>query len=117
MKKENFNNRNLLLKKIEKRANYLLKHNYNKYIHSNINNLIIESIMCNGRCHIVSIFKEYLILDESFDFISKYYSLFESLTLLFTISNNSNNNFIPTLSDIEKEMIILKAQNIMKIKI
>jgi hypothetical protein len=75
MKKENFNNRNLLLKKIEKRANYLLKHNYNKYIHSNINNLIIESIMCNGRCHIVSIFKNYLIEDDFSEYIHKFYKL------------------------------------------
>ena len=75
MNKENFNNRNLLLKKIEKRANYLLKHNYNKYIHSNINNLIIESIMCNGRCHIVSIFKNYLIEDDFSEYIHKFYKL------------------------------------------
>lgn len=75
----------------------------------NIDKEIIDNIIFNEKKHIVSIFKEYLILDESCDFISKYYSLFESLTLLFTISNNSNNNFIPTLSDIEKEMIILKG--------
>ena len=75
MEKEEFSNRNLILKKIEKRANYLLKHNYKKYIHSNINNLIIESIMCNGRCHIVSIFKNYLIEDDFSEYIHKFYQI------------------------------------------
>jgi len=75
MQKENINNKNLTLKKIEKRANYLLKHNYNKYIHSNINKLIIENIMCNGRCHIVSIFKNYLIEDDFSEYFHKFYKI------------------------------------------
>ena len=84
----------------------LLKYNISA---KKINDDIIDDIIFNGRKHIVSVFKDYLILDDSCDFISKFYSLFESLTLLFKISNNTFNNNIPTLSDIEKEHIILKG--------
>ena len=72
MQKEKFING---LKKIEKRANYLLKHNYEKYIHSNINKLIIENIMCNGKCHIVSIFKNYLIEDDFSEYFHRFYKM------------------------------------------
>ena len=84
----------------------LLKYNISS---KKFNDDIIDDIIFNGKKHIVSVFKDYLILDDSCDFISKYYSLFESLTLLFKISNNSFNNNIPTLSDIDKEHIILKG--------
>ena len=84
----------------------LLKYNISS---KKFNDDIIDDIIFNGKKHIVSVFKDYLILDDSCDFISKYYSLFESLTLLFKISNNTFNNNIPTLSDIDKEHIILKG--------
>jgi len=84
----------------------LLKYNIST---KKFNDDIIDDIIFNGKKHIVSVFKDYLILDDSCDFISKYYSLFESLNLLFKISNNNFRNNIPTLSDIEKEYIILKG--------
>ena len=75
MQKAKLNNGILILKKIENRANYLLKHNYNKYIHTNFNKLIIENIMCNGKCHIVATFKNYLIEDDFSEYFHKYYKI------------------------------------------
>ena len=71
------NNKNInlisLLKKVELRANYLSKHYYKKYIHADLNNIIIENIISNGTCHIVAIFKNYLIEDDNSEYIHSFY--------------------------------------------
>ena len=77
MKKKLMDNKKTILKKIEIRANYLCRHNYKKYFHSNIEDVIIENIMINGKCHIVSIFKNYLIEDDISEYLHRYYKLKE----------------------------------------
>ena len=63
-----------ILKKIEKRANYLFKYNYKKYIHANYSSLIIESIMSNGKCRLVAKFKDYLIKDDYYEYLRRFYN-------------------------------------------
>ena len=67
-----------LMKKIEYRANYLLKHHYKKYIHMDYNILIIENLMSNGRCHLVAVFKNYLIEDDTSEYLRRFYKAKES---------------------------------------
>ena len=67
-----------LLKSIENRASYLYKYNYQKYIHIHYNNLIVENLMCNGRCHLVAVFKNYLIEDDNSEYLRRFYKYRES---------------------------------------
>ena len=71
-----------LLKKIESRATYLYKYHYQKYIHMHYNNLIVENLMCNGRCHLVAVFKNYLIEDDNSEYLRRFYKYKESPTRL-----------------------------------
>ena len=72
------NNLKNLLKKLESRASYLYKYHYRKYIHIHYNNLIIENLMCNGRCHLVAVFKNYLIEDDNSEYLRRFYKSRES---------------------------------------
>ena len=67
-----------LIKKIESRASYLYKYHYQKYIHMHYNNLIVENLMCNGRCHLVAVFKNYLIEDDNSEYLRRFYRYKES---------------------------------------
>ena len=67
-----------ILKKVESRANYLYKYHYKKYLHIHYNNLIVENLMCNGRCHIVAVFKNYLIEDDNSEYLRRFYKMRES---------------------------------------
>ena len=71
-----------LLKKVERRANYLYKYYYRKYIHIHYDNLIIENLMCNGRCHVVAVFKNYLIEDDNSEYLRRFYKHKESVPRL-----------------------------------
>ena len=51
------------LMNIEKRSMYLRKLNYKK-IEEKYNKLVVNSLMSNGKCHIVAVFKDYLIEDD-----------------------------------------------------
>ena len=62
----------------EKRANSLIYHNYNK-VATSYNSLIIDNLLSNGKCHIVALFKEFLIIDDNSEFLKRYYKLKESL--------------------------------------
>ena len=72
------NNLKDLLKNIESRASYLYKHHYKKYINIHYNNLIVENLMCNGRCHLVAVFKNYLIEDDNSEYLRRFYKYRES---------------------------------------
>ena len=67
------NNLKNLLNTIESRATYLYKYHYQKYIHMPFNNLLIENLMCNGRCHLVAVFKNYLIEDDNSEYLRRFY--------------------------------------------
>ena len=85
-------NKNIKLNIIEKQINEKLisKYNSNPVIY---NTIIVNRIMRNISCHIVAIFKEYLIYGEIYDFLTKYNNKRKSLYLLkeiikYYIDNN-----------------------------
>ena len=77
MKKKLMDNKKSILKKIELRAHYLCRYNYHKYFHSKFEDVIIENIIINGKCHVVSIFKNYLIEDDNSEYLHRYYKFKE----------------------------------------
>ena len=67
-----------MLSIIEKRTHKLMIENY-KAIEINYNILVINNLLCNGKCHIVALFKEHLINDDNSEFLKRYYTEKESL--------------------------------------
>ena len=82
MNKENKSNYNSIIKKIKSRAAYLCKHHYKKYFHRSYNKLMIENLMSNGKCHLVAVFKNYLIQDDISDYLRRFYTYEESIPRL-----------------------------------
>ena len=72
------NNLKDLLKNIESRASFLYKYHYKKYFDIHYDNLIVENLMCNGRCHLVAVFKNYLIEDDNSEYLRRFYKYRES---------------------------------------
>ena len=114
-----------LIKKVEKRANYLYKYHYRKYIHIHYNNLIIENLMCNGRCHVVAVFKNYLIEDDNSEYLRRFYKYRESaprLKKLFSYHDETSvifPNYTPLVESkylynnvIRKQRVIDEQQNL-----
>ena len=77
MSSEMQKNLKFILKKIESLASYLYKYHYRKYFHIHYNNLVVENLMCNGRCHIVSVFKNHLIEDDNSEYLRRFYKMKE----------------------------------------
>jgi hypothetical protein len=81
-----------------KRLKKKLFFNFQKYI-SNLykwtdgvyNNLVLECLMFNKSCHIVSLFKDYMIYDYIQEFLKRYYSTDEIKERLAKISNYYKN--------------------------
>jgi hypothetical protein len=49
-----------------------------KYFEQNVSNYLLKlvnDIIYNDECHIVSVFKEYLIYDDTSEFLKRVYSL------------------------------------------
>ena len=67
-----------ILSIIEKRTHQLMIENY-KTVEVDYNTLIINNLLCNGKCHIVALFKEHLINDDYSEFLKRYYTKEESL--------------------------------------
>ena len=69
-------------------ANIIITHNLFKHNSSPTcyNKKIIVDLIFNEKKHFVSLFKDHLILNESFDFINKYNILFHSLKIISMIS-------------------------------
>ena len=67
-----------MLSIIEKRTHKLMIENY-KAIEINYNILVINNLLCNGKCHIVALFKEHLIDDDNSEFLRRYYTENESI--------------------------------------
>ena len=66
-----------ILSIIGKRTHQLMIENY-KAIEINYNILVINNLLCNGKCHIVALFKEHLIDDDNSEFLKRYYTERES---------------------------------------
>ena len=125
MNKGNKNNYNSIIKKIKSRADYLCKYHYKKYIHRSYNKLMIENLMCNGKCHLVAVFKNYLIQDDISDYLRRFYTYKESiprLKKLFKFHQESSvifPNYTPLIESkylynnvIRKQRIIDAQQNL-----
>ena len=123
------NNLKSLLKKIEFRASYLYKYYYKKYIHYHYNNLIVENLMCNGRCHLVAVFKNYLIEDDNSEYLKRYYRYKESaprLKKLFLYHDETSvifPNYTPLIESkylynnvIKKQRVIDEQQDLENIR-
>jgi len=82
MKSKIKDNLKYLLNKVEIRANYLYKYHYRKYIHKDYNILMVENLMCNGHCHLVAVFKNYLIEDDNTEYFRHLYRFKESVSRL-----------------------------------
>ena len=67
-----------MLSIIEKRTHKLMIENY-KAIEINYNILVINNLLCNGKCHIVALFKEHLINDDNSEFLRRFYTENESI--------------------------------------
>ena len=71
---------------------------------------LIDNIIFNERSHLVSTFKDYLILDDEYEFLKRYYTFKESNVRLFNYINYYSNNKIqyPNYSNLREGDIILK---------
>ena len=78
-------NINTYILNIEKRANYLIIEHYKK-IGTSYNYLILDNLLSNGKCHIVALFKEYLIVDDNSEFLKRFYKKKESLPRIKKVS-------------------------------
>jgi hypothetical protein len=67
-------NNNFNILNFEKRSNYLLKSNYKKYSY---NSILIYNLMTNQKSHIVTLFKDFLIISDNIEFLRKYYKINE----------------------------------------
>ena len=85
MNKENKSKYNSIIKKIKYRAAYLCKQHYKKYVHRSYNKLMIENLMCNGKCHLVAVFKNYLIQDDISDYFRRFYTYKEAIPRLIKL--------------------------------
>ena len=105
------NNPKLTITEIEKKTNKLFKNNYfpeNDY--DNYMNLIMEVLVFNKNCHLVTIFKDFMILDYIDEFLKRYYKNEESKDRIPRFANFYKNylKFFckPTFSDFECNEII-----------
>ena len=101
----------LTLLEIEKISNNTFKTNYfpdNQY--DNYMNLIMEVLVFNKNCHLVTIFKDFMILDYVDEFLKRYYKNNESKDRIPRFANFYKNylKFFckPTFSDFECNEII-----------
>ena len=70
-------NERLSMKEINKYINSQLKSKYK--INENIHNIVcIENIIFNEKCHLVALFKDFLIYDDDYEFLKRFYNLKES---------------------------------------
>ena len=83
---KNKNKTNLYLLTLEKRANKKIYQHYKK-IGTTYNYLILDNLLSNGKCHIVALFKEYLIVDDNSEFLRRFYNKKESLPRIKKVSN------------------------------
>ena len=62
---------------LTKIKNYLHSKLYRKYLITNDmnNSFLVEKIIFNEKCRLVAVFKEFLIFEDDFEFLKKYYKI------------------------------------------
>ena len=77
------NNKNYqYLFNLEKRSRYKLTQSYYKHSHIDLSKLVINNLMSNGPCHIVAVFKNYLLEDDDSEYLRRIYKKKESIPRL-----------------------------------
>ena len=118
-----------IFNKICSRAYDLCKFYSKKYINYQYNNLMIENLMSNGRCHLVAVFKNYLIEDDNSEYLRRFYKYKESnprLKKLFVYHDETSvifPNYTPLVESkylynnvIKKQRIIDEQQDLEHIR-
>ena len=98
---------------IEKRSKLLIRKHYYK-VATSYDSLMLDNILSNGKCHVVAIFKEYLIDDDNSEFLKRYYKKSESFPRIVKISKYyyETSVIFPNYTPISEAKYIYK--NIMK---
>lgn len=100
------------MKRFEKRINYLLKLKYQTN-ESIFYKIITDNIIFNEKCHLVSKYKEFLILEDEYEFFKRYYTKQESTRRIKKFINyyNKNSFLFPNYSPLSEAQIIYKNIN------
>ena len=116
-------------KQLQKKALDFCYSDYDELCHIDYNTLIIENLMCNGRCHLVAVFKNYLIEDDKSEYLRRFYKKKESsprLKKLFAYHDETSvifPNYVPLVESkylynnvIKKQRVIDEQQSLDKIR-
>ena len=117
------------IKQLKSKALELCYDDYFDYSHIDYNILIIENLMCNGRCHLVAVFKNYLIEDDKSEYLRRFYrkkELGPRLKKLFAYHEETSvifPNYVPLAESkylynnvIKKQRVIDEQQSLDKIR-
>ena len=117
------------IRQLKSKALELCYEDYLDYSHIDYNILIIENLMCNGRCHLVAVFKNYLIEDDKSEYLRRFYKKKESgprLKKLFAYHQETSvifPNYVPLSESkylynnvIKKQRVIDEQQSLDKIR-
>ena len=103
---------------------------YSRNLYNKFNKLIINTILRNGKCHIVALFKDFLLYYDYAEFLKRYYKNYELRTKLLKILHYFKDTFIfypnytPLIESkyiynniIKKQMVINKIEKNKKDKL
>ena len=123
------NDFNYCLRQLSIRALELCYDDYYDFAHVDYDILIIENLMCNGRCHLVAVFKNYLIEVDKSEYLRRFYKKKESkprLKKLFAYHDETSvifPNYVPLVESkylynnvIKKQRVIDEQQSLDKIR-
>ena len=123
------NNFNYCIKQLRQRALDYCYDDYYDFAHTDYDILIIENLMCNGRCHLVAVFKNYLIEDDKSEYLRRFYKKKESaprLKKLFAYHDETSvifPNYVPLAESkylynnvIKKQRVIDEQQSLDRIR-
>ena len=123
------NDFNYCLRQLSIRALELCYDDYYDFAHVDYDILIIENLMCNGRCHLVAVFKNYLIEDDKSEYLRRFYKKKETkprLKKLFAYHDETSvifPNYVPLVESkylynnvIKKQRVIDEQQSLDKIR-
>lgn len=97
------------LTKIKKRAKIHLIKSYEK-VSLSYNDLIVNALLSNGKCHLVALFKDFLIQDDVSEFLKRQYKNYESKIRLKKLINfyNSTSLIYPNYTPVVEAKFIYK---------
>ena len=99
-----------LIKNLYKRAKHKLYEKYN-CLNEKYESIILKHLLNNENTHLVSVFKDYMILDYKEEFLRRYYSLYECSQRIPEFSIYYHNYLLffckPTISNLKLNDILL----------